>query len=208
MKTARDLMLAYLAGTAEESGALFADNGTRELPYLASNGLSPVLTGPAEITKFLTFLHESLYPGHTPEQVFAEYQINHGPAFQAKTSSSNSSVTWRPTAARSRDSGRRSTWWLPRKLSIRTPSPTFLQRGHRPNSAAVWAGRWRSRGRCFAKSLDPHPSLNRSPTAELADGLSCGDCYPYVHECSPFASALPFVADLRPLRFQSTSNTL
>jgi uncharacterized protein len=84
MKTARDLMLAYLAGTAEESGALFADNGTLELPYLASNGLSPVLTGPAEITKFLTFLHESLYPGHTPEQVFAEYQINHRSGISGK----------------------------------------------------------------------------------------------------------------------------
>jgi hypothetical protein len=28
MTTAKDLMPAYIAGTAEQSGALFADNGT------------------------------------------------------------------------------------------------------------------------------------------------------------------------------------
>jgi uncharacterized protein len=86
MMTAKDLMLANLAGTAEEPGALFANNGTLELPYLASIGLPPVQTGPTEITKFLRFLYGSLYPGfsfekvkihiHTPEQVFAEHQIN------------------------------------------------------------------------------------------------------------------------------------
>lgn len=48
MKTAKDLMLGYIAGTAEQSGALFADNGTLELPYLASIGLPPVLKGPEE----------------------------------------------------------------------------------------------------------------------------------------------------------------
>ncbi len=87
MKTAKDLMLGYIDGTAEQSGALFLDKGTLELPYLASIGLPPVLAGPAEITKFLGFLHGTLYPGfsfqnvrihlETPEQVFAEYHINH-----------------------------------------------------------------------------------------------------------------------------------
>ncbi len=81
MKTAQDLMLGYLAGTAEQSGALFADGGTLELPYLASIGLPPVLKGPEEITTFLSFLHGTLYPGfsfedvrihiETPDQVFA-----------------------------------------------------------------------------------------------------------------------------------------
>jgi hypothetical protein len=52
---------------------------------------------------------------------------------------SNSSVTCRPTAARSHDSGRRSTWWVPQKRSIPTVSRTFLQRGHRPDGAAAWA---------------------------------------------------------------------
>jgi hypothetical protein len=32
MQTARELMLAYLAGTAEETGALFLPEGTLELP--------------------------------------------------------------------------------------------------------------------------------------------------------------------------------
>jgi hypothetical protein len=95
MKNARELMLAYLAGTAEETGALFAPTGTLELPYLASIGLPPVLTGPTEITKFLGFLHGTLYPGFafanvkilidTPEQVFAEYQINHKSGISGKS---------------------------------------------------------------------------------------------------------------------------
>jgi uncharacterized protein len=94
MRTAKELMLAYLAGTAEETGALFLAEGTLELPYLASIGLPPVLKGPAEITKFLGFLHATLYPefkfenvnvlidgGH---QVFAEYQINHKSGISGK----------------------------------------------------------------------------------------------------------------------------
>lgn len=95
MKTARELMLAYLAGTAEETGALFATDGTLELPYLASIALPPVLKGPAEVTKFLGFLHGTLYPGfsfenvkiliETPDQVFAEYQINHASGISGKS---------------------------------------------------------------------------------------------------------------------------
>jgi hypothetical protein len=95
MTTARELMQSYIAGTAEQSGALFAERGTLELPYLASIGLPPVLTGPAEITKFLGFLHGTLYPGfafedvkihlQTPDQVFAEYHINHKSGISGKT---------------------------------------------------------------------------------------------------------------------------
>jgi uncharacterized protein len=94
MKTARDLMLAYLAGTAEETGALFLPMGTLELPYLASIGLPPILTGPEEISKFLGFLHGTLYPNFTfqnvkiliegQDQVFAEYQINHKSGISGK----------------------------------------------------------------------------------------------------------------------------
>ncbi len=87
MQTARDLMLAYIAGNAAQSAALFAEAGTLELPYLASIGFPAVLTGPAEIAKFLGFLHDTLYPGFVFEEVkihlceleqaFAEYHINH-----------------------------------------------------------------------------------------------------------------------------------
>jgi hypothetical protein len=94
MKTAKELMLAYIGGSAEQSGALFADDGTLELPYLASIGLPPVLKGPAEITKFLGFLHGQLYPGFafeqvkvhldTPEQAFAEYHIDHASGISHK----------------------------------------------------------------------------------------------------------------------------
>jgi uncharacterized protein len=94
MKTAKDLMLAYLAGSAEQAGALFAERGTLELPFLASIGMPPVNTGPAEISKFLGFLHNSLYPGfsfeniqihiETPDQVFAEYHINHKSGISGK----------------------------------------------------------------------------------------------------------------------------
>jgi hypothetical protein len=94
MQTAQQLMLAYLAGTAEETGALFAPEGTLELPYLASIGLPPVLKGPAEITKFLGFLHGTLYPNFKFQnvkvlidggtQVFAEYQIDHKSGISGK----------------------------------------------------------------------------------------------------------------------------
>jgi uncharacterized protein len=94
MTTARDLMLAYLAGSAEQTGALFLPTGTLELPYLASIGLPPVLTGPAEISKFLGFLHGTLYPNFAFQnvkvlieaegQVFAEYQINHKSGISGK----------------------------------------------------------------------------------------------------------------------------
>jgi hypothetical protein len=94
MKTAKDLMLAYINGSAEQSGALFAPDGTLELPYLASIGLPPVLTGPEGITKFLGFLHGTLYPGFkfeqvkihidTPAQVFAEYHIHNKSGISGK----------------------------------------------------------------------------------------------------------------------------
>ena len=94
MNAARELMLGYISGTAEQSGALFAEDGTLELPYLASIGLPPVMTGPKAITDFLSFLHGTLYPGFsfedvnihiaTPEQVFAEYHINHKSGISGK----------------------------------------------------------------------------------------------------------------------------
>jgi uncharacterized protein len=94
MKTARDLMLGYIRGNAEQSGALFADNGTLELPYLASIGLPPVMSGPKAIVEFLSFLHGKLYPGFsfedikihidTPQQAFAEYHINHKSGISGK----------------------------------------------------------------------------------------------------------------------------
>jgi uncharacterized protein len=94
MKTAKDLMLGYLAGTAEQSGALFGEAGTLELPYLASIGMPPVTKGAAEVSKFLGFLHDTLYPGfvfqdikinlEAPDQVFAEYHINHKSGISGK----------------------------------------------------------------------------------------------------------------------------
>jgi uncharacterized protein len=94
MKTAKELMLGYIGGTAQQSGALFAEDGTLELPYLASIGLPPVLKGPSEIAKFLGFLHDTLYPGFvfkdvnihidTPDQVFAEYHINNKSGISGK----------------------------------------------------------------------------------------------------------------------------
>jgi uncharacterized protein len=94
MKTAKELMLGYINGTAEQSGALFAGDGTLELPYLASIGVPPVMAGPKAIADFLGFLHDKLYPGfrfedvkihiETPEQVFAEYHINNRSGISGK----------------------------------------------------------------------------------------------------------------------------
>lgn len=94
MKSAKDLMLAYIGGTAKESAALFAPEGTLELPYLASIGLPPVLKGPEEIGKFLEFLHGTLYPGFkfhdvkvhldTADQAFGEYHIHNKSGISGK----------------------------------------------------------------------------------------------------------------------------
>jgi hypothetical protein len=85
MKDAKQLLLDYLAAGPDAAGALFAEEGTLELPYLASLGLQSVYTGPEEIGRFLTFLHDQLYPGFhfeeievplaTPDQAFGQYLI-------------------------------------------------------------------------------------------------------------------------------------
>jgi uncharacterized protein len=86
MKTATQLLEAYINGSASESAAQFADNGALELPYLADLGVEPRYEGPKNIGAFLTFLHEKMYPGFkfvgvkiyidTPDQAFGEYTIH------------------------------------------------------------------------------------------------------------------------------------
>jgi uncharacterized protein len=93
MKNATELLKAYIAGSAEEAGALFASDGALELPYLADIGVQARYEGPEAITKFLTFLHQ-MYPGfvfenvqmhiETPKQAFGEYHINQKSAFSGK----------------------------------------------------------------------------------------------------------------------------
>src|ERR1700679_3586682 len=86
MKTAKQLLQAYIDGTALESAALFAEKGALELPYLADLGVEPRYEGPGSIGAFLTFLHEKMYPNFkfidvkiyidTPDQAFGEYTIH------------------------------------------------------------------------------------------------------------------------------------
>ncbi len=86
MKTAKELLLAYIDGNAQESAALFAEKGALELPYLADLGVEPRYEGPKTIGGFLAFLHEKMYPGFkfvdvkiyidTPDQAFGEYTIH------------------------------------------------------------------------------------------------------------------------------------
>jgi uncharacterized protein len=86
MKTAKELLQAYIEGTALQSAALFAEKGALELPYLADLGVQPRYEGPETIGAFLTFLHEKMYPGFkfvdvkiyidTPDQAFGEYTIH------------------------------------------------------------------------------------------------------------------------------------
>src|SRR5271169_3395983 len=86
MATAKQLLQAYIDGTAQQAAALFADNGALELPYLADLGVEPRYEGPRTIETFLTFLHEKMYPGFkfidmniyidTPDQAFGEYTIH------------------------------------------------------------------------------------------------------------------------------------
>ena len=86
MKTAKQLLHAYIDGSARQSAALFAENGALELPYLADLGIEPRYEGPKRIETFLTFLHERIFPGFTfvdvkiyidtPDQAFGEYTIH------------------------------------------------------------------------------------------------------------------------------------
>jgi len=86
MTTAKQLLQAYIDGTARQAAALFADNGVLELPYLADLGVEPRYEGPKAIEAFLTFLHDKMYPGFkfidvkiyidTPDQAFGEYTID------------------------------------------------------------------------------------------------------------------------------------
>lgn len=86
MKTAKQLLQAYINGSAPEAASLFAENGALELPYLADLGVEPRYEGPKNIGAFLTFLHEKMYPGFkfvdvniyidTPDQAFGEYTIH------------------------------------------------------------------------------------------------------------------------------------
>jgi hypothetical protein len=86
MKTAKQLLQAYIDGSAQESAALFAEKGALELPYLADLGVEPRYEGPKNIGAFLSFLHEKMYPGFkfvdvkiyidTPDQAFGEYTIH------------------------------------------------------------------------------------------------------------------------------------
>jgi hypothetical protein len=86
MKTAKELLQAYINGSAEEAAALFADNGALELPYLSDLGVPPRYEGPKTIGVFLSFLHDKMYPNFnfvdvmiyidTPDQAFGEYTIH------------------------------------------------------------------------------------------------------------------------------------
>jgi ketosteroid isomerase-like protein len=86
VKTAKELLQAYIDGTAQQSAALFAEKGELELPYLADLGVDPRYEGPKAVGAFLTFLHEKMYPGFkftdvkiyidTPDQAFGEYTIH------------------------------------------------------------------------------------------------------------------------------------
>jgi len=94
MKTAKELLQAYIDGNAQESAKLFAEHGALELPYLSDLGVEPRYQGPTNIGSFLTFLHERMYPGFrfvdvriyidTPEQAFGEYTIDHKSGISGK----------------------------------------------------------------------------------------------------------------------------
>jgi uncharacterized protein len=86
MKNAKELLQAYIDGSALQAAALFAPDGALELPYLADLGVEPRYEGPENIGAFLTFLHEKMYPNFkfvdvhiyidTPDQAFGEYTIH------------------------------------------------------------------------------------------------------------------------------------
>ena len=87
MKTAKDLLLEFLDAfpTPAKAAALFAKDGTLEIPYLESVNIQPRSEGPKEIEKFLGTLI-AMVPGwkfsnikilmEDRNQVFAEYEVH------------------------------------------------------------------------------------------------------------------------------------
>jgi hypothetical protein len=86
MRNARELLLAYTATIADPdaTAALFTADGVIELPYVASIGLPPRITGPDEIRAFIIGLLK-VVPDFgfdsvevlidTPDQAFGEYSV-------------------------------------------------------------------------------------------------------------------------------------
>jgi len=119
MKTAKELLQAYINGTAQESAALFAEKGALELPYLADLGVEPRYEGPKNIGAFLTFLHEKMYPSFkfidvkiyidTPDQAFGEYTIHQKSGISEKEIHQRFFGHCTVATARSSCSARRST---------------------------------------------------------------------------------------------------
>jgi hypothetical protein len=87
MKSAKDLLLEFLDAfpVPAKAAALFAEEGTLEIPYLESVNIKPRSKGPEEIEKFLSTLI-AMVPGwkfsnikilmEDDHQVFAEYEVH------------------------------------------------------------------------------------------------------------------------------------
>jgi ketosteroid isomerase-like protein len=86
MNNAKHLLSAYLESIRDPhaAAALFADDGVLELPYLKSLGIDGRAQGPEAIEGFIASLIAKVpdfafknvqYLIETPEQVFAEYEV-------------------------------------------------------------------------------------------------------------------------------------
>lgn len=86
MNDAKQLLAAYLESIRDPraAAALFADDGVLELPYLKSLGIDGRAQGPKTIEGFIASLIAKVpdfqfkdvrYLIETPEQVFAEYEV-------------------------------------------------------------------------------------------------------------------------------------
>lgn len=86
MNNAKQLLAAYLESIRDPraAAALFADDGVLELPYLKSLGIDGRAQGPEAIEGFIGSLLAKVpdfafknvrYLIETPEQVFAEYEV-------------------------------------------------------------------------------------------------------------------------------------
>src|SRR5579863_2607483 len=87
MIKAKDLLLEFLDAfpAPAKAAALFAEDGTFEIPYLQSVNIQPRLEGPKEIERFVSTLIE-MVPNwkfsnikilmEDRDQVFAEYEVH------------------------------------------------------------------------------------------------------------------------------------
>ena len=153
MKNARELMLGYIEGTAEQSAALFAEQGhaRTSLSRLDRAPAGPQRAGGDPEIPDLPARRRSIRASPSRASRSTSIRLHRcspntrstiGRGFRARTCGNNSSATWRLKTARSSGCAKPSTSLSPPKPSIRTdlrtssPSDRDRALGRKPFGSA------------------------------------------------------------------------